>query len=89
MGQAALQINRAGCPTLIRALGNNYRYRRRRDGQLDDVPEKLHPWSDICDALQYFCLGTQANLTGRVLARERRFFAGFNSQPAVAAAGWT
>jgi len=89
MGEPGLQISRAGCPTLIRALGNNYRYRRRRDGQFDDIPEKLHPWSDICDALQYFCLGTQANLTGRVLARERRFFDGFNRQPEVSAAGWT
>jgi hypothetical protein len=74
MGQPALQISRIGCPILISALGNKYRYRRRRDGVLDDIPEKLHPWSDICDALQYFCLGTQSNLTGRVLMRERRFF---------------
>jgi hypothetical protein len=89
MGEPALQISRVGCPTLIRSMGNYYRYRRRRDGQLDDLPEKLHPWSDICDAMQYFCLGTQANLTGRVLARERRFFQGLNAQPAVSAAGWT
>lgn len=89
MGEPALQISRTGCPTLIRALGNNYRFRRRRDGQYDDIPEKLHPWSDIADATQYFCLGTQANLTGRVLARERRFYEGFNRQEAVSAAGWT
>lgn len=88
VGQPALQINREGCPTLISSMGNKYRYRKRRDGQLDDIPEKLHPWSDVCDALQYFCLGTQANLTGRVMARERRFFP-VQAQLPVSAAGWT
>jgi hypothetical protein len=71
MGEPALQISRTGCPTLIAALGNKYRYKRRRDGQFEDTPEKLHPWSDVSDALQYFCLGTQSNLIGRVLARDR------------------
>jgi hypothetical protein len=87
MGQSALQISREGCPTLITSLGNKYRYRRRRDGVLDDVPEKLHPWSDISDALQYFCLGTQSNLTGRVMMRERRVL---NAAAApFSAAAWT
>jgi hypothetical protein len=94
MGQPAIQISRSGCPTLIQALGNKYRYRRRRDGQLDDVPEKLHPWSDICDSLQYFCLGTQMNLTGRVIQRNNRMMGartirGPNSGGRVTSAGWT
>jgi hypothetical protein len=88
MGEPALQISRLGCPHLIQALGNKYRYRRKRDGQMEDLPEKLHPWSDIADALQYFALGTQMNITGRVIMRERRY------QPRgqveqVTAAGWT
>lgn len=85
-GEPALQINRAGCPTLIHALGNKYRYRKKRDGQLEDMPEKLHPWSDISDALQYFCLGTQANLVGRVMSRDapRTTVA-----PRFSAKGWT
>jgi hypothetical protein len=53
MGEPAIQISREGCPTLIQALGNRYRFRRRRDGQFEDTPEKLHPWSDVADALQY------------------------------------
>jgi hypothetical protein len=89
-GEPALQISRAGCPTLIRSLGNHYRYRRRRDGALDDLPEKLHPWSDIVDALQYFCLGVASNFTGRVLARERRWLDNYaRPQAPVSAAGWT
>ena len=71
MGEPTIQISRTGCPTLIQAMGNKYRYRKKRDGQLEDRPEKLHPWSDICDAAQYACLGAASNLTGRVLSRER------------------
>jgi hypothetical protein len=86
-GEPALQISRSGCPTLITALGNKYRYRKRKDGQLEDKPEKLHPWSDVADALQYFTLGTQADLSGRVIRRHDRPRV---IQPQrVSAAGWT
>jgi hypothetical protein len=85
-GEPALQISREGCPTLIRALGNMYRYRKKRDGKLEDLPEKLHPWSDVSDALQYFCLGTSQNLTGRVMLRDRPIV---RTSPMVSAAGWT
>jgi hypothetical protein len=71
MGEPAIQISRAGCPLLIKALGNKYRYRKKRDGQLEDRPEKLHPWSDLCDSLQYLSLGADANLSGRVMLRDR------------------
>lgn len=87
MGEPALQISRIGCPTLIRSMGDRYRYRRKRDGQFDDTPEKLHPWSDVCDALQYFCLGTQANLTGRVMRRDRPRV--YEERAPASAAGWT
>lgn len=90
MGEPALQISRQGCPTLIHALGNKYRYRKKRDGQFDDVPEKLHPWSDISDALQYFCLGTQSNLTGYMLRREqRRSSRVIDTRPRISSAAWT
>jgi hypothetical protein len=85
-GEPAIQINREGCPTLITALGNKYRYRKRRDGQLEDRPEKLHPWSDVADACQYMCLGTNSNLTGRVMLRDRPRV---TVQPRISAAGWT
>jgi len=89
MCEPALQISRVGCPTLIQAMGNKYRYRRKRDGQIEDLPEKLHPWSDIVDSLQYFCLGTSMNLTGRALMRERRYAQRPMAQEHVSAAGWT
>lgn len=48
------------CKTLRKALNSNYRYRRIKvagSDRYDDKPEKSHPWSDICDALQYLLLG--------------------------------
>jgi hypothetical protein len=85
MGEPALQISREGCPTLVRALASNYKYRRKTTGILDELPEKLHPWSDVADCLQYGCLSVNQNLAGRVLRRLNR--------PAMAEAprpgGWT
>jgi hypothetical protein len=71
MGEAALQISRLGCPNLVRAMASQYRYKKRRDGQLDDVPEKNHPASDVADCLQYACLSVSADLSSKVLARYR------------------
>jgi hypothetical protein len=69
MGEPALQISRSGCPTLIRAMASQYRYRKRKDGQLEDKPEKLHPYSDVADSLQYGCLSVSADLSSRMLRR--------------------
>lgn len=87
-GEPGLQISRAGCPTLVRALGSRYRYRKKRDGNLEDTPEKTHPWSDVADSLQYMVLGVNTNMTGRVIQRDIRRSA-FGSRPRVSSAGWT
>ena len=71
-GEPGLQISRMGCPTLVRALSGQYRYRRKTNGQLDDRPEKLHPWSDVADAGQYLALAVNADLVGRAIARTTR-----------------
>jgi hypothetical protein len=84
-GEPGMQISRTGCPTLIKALASNYRYRRKRDGVLEDVPEKSHPWSDVADALQYMCLGAAANLIGRAILRDRPR----PVKPPITAAAWT
>jgi hypothetical protein len=86
-GEPGLQISREGCPVLITALGQKYRYRKKKDGALEDTPEKLHPWSDVADCLQYICMGSNANYTGRVLARAARINAA--PRPRMSAAGWT
>jgi hypothetical protein len=84
-GEPALQISRLGCPTLIRGLASQYRYRRKRDGNLEDVPEKNHPYSDVVDCLEYLALAVSADLSSRVIAR-------FRPKPQVkrfTAAAWT
>lgn len=54
-GNAGLLID-PGCDLLIRALGGKYRYKVNTRGEVDNTPEKSHPHSDVCDALQYACL---------------------------------
>lgn len=58
-GKAALLIDADMCPKLVLAMASLYRYAKRRNGQLAPRPEKLHPWSDVADCLQYFCLAIQ------------------------------
>ncbi len=84
-GGPAIRISRSGCPLLVRSLGDKYRYRKKRDGQLEDLPEKLHPWSDLADTLQYLALGASSNLVGRILARQVTRM----PRDRVSAAGWT
>lgn len=55
-GEPYLLIDGTRCADLISALAGKYRYRRKKDGEAEDQPEKSHPWSDIADALQYLCL---------------------------------
>ena len=85
MGEPAIQISRIGCPILIKALASQYRYRKKKDGQLEDRPEKLHPWSDVADALQYGCLSISADLASRMLRR----VTARPAQQRFTAAAWT
>jgi hypothetical protein len=84
-GEAGIQICREGCPTLVTAMGSLYRYKKKKDGQLEERPDKTHPWSDVADALQYACLGVQANLAGKVVARDTPR----NTAPRFSAKAWT
>ena len=60
-GEPWMLIDGAKCPNLIAALAGKYRYRRKTNGDTEDKPDKTHPWSDICDALQYLCLHTDTS----------------------------
>jgi hypothetical protein len=74
-GGPAIVIDGARCPTLVAALNGQYKFATRVDTSggtfVKDVPEKLHPWSDVADALQYVCLvtgnaGAYAWVLGRI-----------------------
>jgi hypothetical protein len=74
-GSAAMLFDEEHCPTLLLSMSARYRYRRKKDGTLEDAkPEKNHPYSDLADALQYACLGGATAVRAkamRILNRER------------------
>jgi hypothetical protein len=72
-------------PLLIRALQHDYRYRRRKSGDLEEIPEKLHPASDLVDALQYLALSVGSAVLARAIQRATITPAA----PAPSVAGWT
>jgi len=58
-------IDGANCPLLVQALKFNYRYRRKKNTELEDQPEKTHPASDLADCLQYMALGASGGYISR------------------------
>jgi hypothetical protein len=94
-GAPAILIDGTRCPTLVAALNGQYKFATRVDTSggtfVKDVPEKLHPWSDVADALQYVCLvtgnaGAYAWVLGRVVntLKPRRAY-----RQAPSALAWT
>jgi hypothetical protein len=90
-GGPALLIDKQRCPTLVLALQGRYRYAKRKSGQLAPLPEKLHPWSDVADALQYLCLVAHGGVTNYVANRMARAAQYSSSQrgPKFTSAAWT
>lgn len=57
---SSLLICREKCPLYVEGLAGRYRYRKKPEkssNEYDDLPEKLHPWSDVQDGGQYVILG--------------------------------
>jgi len=84
-GGPMLLIDGANCPQLVQALKFHYRYKRKQNMELEDKPEKTHPWSDLADCLQYMALSTNANYTGKVIMDSRPR----PRRPVPSVAGWT
>jgi hypothetical protein len=100
-GRGALLIDEQRCPTLVQAMDGAYKFARKDDpsGGWRDVgssyttespPEKLHPWSDVADCLQYVCLvagslGAYAYVLGRTI----RTFRPKAIRPKVSSLAWT
>jgi hypothetical protein len=79
-GRPAMLIDGSRCPTLVAALNGQYKFATTLDSSggtyVKNVPEKLHPWSDVADALQYVCLvagnaGAYAWVLGRIVTQLR------------------
>lgn len=87
---AALLIDEEHCPTLVSALKLHYKYKRKKTGDVNDLPEKSHPWSDVADALQYACLGAHGDAPGQLGRIEARRAAALNRpRVRVSASAWT
>lgn len=76
-GRPAMLIDPENNGELIKALAGRYRYKTKKPGtreeQSDEVPEKLHPWSDLADALQYLCIhADNGSVMGATMASPRR-----------------
>jgi hypothetical protein len=94
-GKPAILIDGSRCPTLVAALNGQYKFAVSPDKSggmfIKDVPEKLHPWSDVCDCLQYVCLvagnmGAYQWVLGRVVQHLRPKRA---LRPPISSLAWT
>lgn len=58
-GHPYVQISRSGCAQLRKGFNGKYYYRKVRvigEDRYTEEPHKIHPYSDVHDALQYTCL---------------------------------
>lgn len=85
-GGPALLIDRARCPTLIRALSGGYRYGKTRAGQRKPVPDK-NDFSHVMDAFQYACVTAHGGMSDMIANRMRR--AERRDRPRITSASWT
>lgn len=60
------------CTELVRGMANEYRFRARKSGEMEDRPEKRHPVSDLQDALQYAALIAGGVNYGRLLTHHKQ-----------------
>lgn len=89
-GGPAIVIDGGRCPKLVRALSGAYKFGKSKvTGETKPAPEKLHPWSDLADALQYICLVFNAGLQTHIARRIQRAAQRPTEKRTVSAAGWT
>lgn len=68
-GKSGIIFDQNYCHGIITALAGKYRYRLKKNGDTEDLPEKLHPWSDLADSLEYLCL--HADTSGLFSMKEK------------------
>jgi hypothetical protein len=81
-GKPGMLIDPVEAKPLITALGGGYRYKYKKNQELEDSPEKnLH--SHIADAMQYLCLHADGGLRGTLMGAQKREIKSVNHR------GWT
>lgn len=88
-GGPAIVIDGSRCPLTVRAFQGAYKFgKTKATGETKPLPEKLHPWSDLMDGLQYVCLVFNAGLTPyfvrKIKAKQVQ-----RKREKVSSAGWT
>ncbi|MEQ9247328.1 MAG: hypothetical protein RLO21_15190, partial [Nitratireductor sp.] len=82
------------CPLWIEAAAGKYRYRKKPEAssnEYDEIPEKLHPWSDVQDGGQYAVLGIRGRtgvIRGAGTGKEQKAGHGWRSQGRAGAGGF-
>jgi hypothetical protein len=81
------------CPvhaqSLIQAMQYGYRFRRKKGTNiLEEIPEKLHPASDLADSCQYMCLGAESRVMAAAVRRATTHISETRRKE-PSAAGWT
>lgn len=85
-GGACLLIDRARCPTIVRALDGGYRYEKTKAGERKPNPAK-NKYSHPIDALQYAALGATGGMPNMVARQMRRNV--HSMQRVIPTGGWT
>ena len=86
-GEPNILFDQTHAPNIIQAMQAKYRYKIKRDGEFEPKPEKSHPWSDIADALQYACLGSNSQIQSIAIRQTQKYKQNTIQPPP--SAGWT
>ena len=72
-GKSGVLIDPVGASLLVTALQSKYRFKIKRDGDVEDKPDKIRPWADIADSMQYLCLhADNGSIFGANVSGQRR-----------------
>jgi hypothetical protein len=70
-GKATFLVNGKRCPTILEGFKTGYRYKAKKDGTYEEVPEK-NAWSHPLDAVQYGAMAVDvAGDLARMMPRAR------------------
>ena len=84
-GNPGIMFDGVNCLPLIHAMSGKYRFKINTKGDIADTPDKVRPWADLADSLQYLCLHADGGaIFGKMLGGVKR--KPINS---VSAGGWT
>ncbi len=70
-GRGMILIDELECPMLVKGFKYGYRYKLKKNAELEDRPDK-NEFSHVHDALQYLCCVVDMNVRGVMLGRNTK-----------------